>query len=287
MWLAIWGIFAAFILVFVLWTMMVLFQQKKAWSAFARRRKLKYDPGTFMGSPVITGEIEGCPFSLYTGVQQTDDIRGQRYVTILEFQLGQGMPTGAAIATSDYAGFIDGLVFNQSYDPDLTEWKKEYVVRARSVQNLQAYLNKERLQILHLLFAMKNAAVLFFFDELEAVLRIETSDPLRTEAHLEKIVRRLTEAVSKLAPGKQEKEQFKALLAQERQQFSSPVTAPPPAVSAVENEEELDLSEYGLDSDDDEEEEIIIIKKKKKPAKKKAADGVDKVKKSQPPKRAK
>lgn len=216
MWLAIWGCFAAFILAFVGWTLVVLMQQKKAWHAFAKRHKLKYIPGKMMDSPTVTGDLNDRKFSLYTGVQQTDDIRGQRFVSVIEFQLGRGMPTGAAIATKEFAGFISGLIFDRDYKPELAEWDKSYIVRTRSNKNLGAYLTKERQQILHSLFSKKNCAVLYFFDEIEAVLRIETTDPLRNDAHLNKIVQGIQNAVERLVPSEEEKKVFRQLITEEK-----------------------------------------------------------------------
>lgn len=216
MWLAIWGCFAAFIVAFVGWTLVVLMQQKRAWANFAKKNKLKYTPGSFMGSPTVTGEMGKWNFSLYAGVQQTDDIRGQRFVSVIEFQLGRGMPTGAAIATKEFAGFINGLVFDKDFRPALAEWDKSYIARTRSVNSLGAYMTKERTQLLHSLFGLKNSAALFFFDEIEAVLRIETTDPLRNEEHLSKIVNRIMNAVERLSPTDEEKKVFRQLLLQEK-----------------------------------------------------------------------
>lgn len=216
MWLAIWGCFAAFVVAFVGWTLVVLWQQKKAWSNFAKKHQLKYQPGTLMGSPVVSGELSKWKFSLYSGVQQTEDIRGQRFVSVIEFQLGRGMPTGAALATKEFTSFIEGLIFDRTYKPELAEWDKSYIVRTRSSKGLKAYLTKERQQILHSLFSMKNSTALFFFDEIEAVLRIETTDPLRQEEHLNKIVQRIMIAVERLAPTDAEKKEFRKLQAQEK-----------------------------------------------------------------------
>jgi len=216
MWLAIWGIFAAFVAAFVIWTIAVLLQQKRAWLNFSKKHNLKYQPGAFMSSPTVTGELSGWKFSLYTGVQQTDDIRGQRFVSVIEFQLGRGMPTGAAIATKEFSGFVGSLVFDRTIKPELAEWDKTYLVSTRSALSLKAYLTKERQQILHGIFSMKNAAVLFFFDEIEAVLRIETADPLRNEDHLNKIVQRLLAAIARLAPSEAEKKEFRKLFAAEK-----------------------------------------------------------------------
>ncbi|PJB71476.1 MAG: hypothetical protein CO093_05035 [Alphaproteobacteria bacterium CG_4_9_14_3_um_filter_47_13] len=219
MWLAIWFVFTVFIVVFVGWTLFVLFQQKKAWAAFAKKHKMKYQSPRLMESPIVTGQFGAYQLSLYTGTQQTDDVRGQRFITVIEFQFGAGMATGAAISTKEFTGFISGLAFNHIIKPDLAEWKDEYVVKTRDEKNLKSYFTKERQQALVNIFTMKHAAVLFFFDEIETVLRVETSDPLRNAVHLDKIVKRLKETSDILALNTEEKKQRKKLLAAEKERL--------------------------------------------------------------------
>ena len=70
MWIAIWVCLVVFVLVFVGWTLLILLQQKKAWSDYAKKHKLKYESGKFMDAAVVTGNMDGSLFSLYSGVQQ-------------------------------------------------------------------------------------------------------------------------------------------------------------------------------------------------------------------------
>lgn len=262
MWISIWVCLVVFVFIFVGWTLLVLFQQKKAWEAFAKKNKLKYKSGTFMGSPEVSGDMNGYLFSLFSGSQQTEDVRGQRFVTIIEFQMGKGMPTGGVIATKEFSAFAEGLVFKQIYKPELAEWDGNYVVRARDKKNLDVYLSNERQKILYSIFKMKNASALFFFDEIEAVLRIETSDPLRNEAHLDKIIKQLLGAIDILVPTAKEKKEFKKLLAEEKKRQEDGFDE-----DEDEDEDEEEEEEEGDDALDGSEEEQD--EPKKKPASKK------------------
>lgn len=212
MWITIWAIFALLMLGFAGWNMMIMFQQKAAWRALAEKRKLNFEPTGFMSSPNVHGKIDKALFSLFSGVQRTDDVRGERFVTALEFQMGKGLPTGGALGTVQMRPFIDTLIFNETYEPEIEAWQDDFVLRVRDEEGARAYLTDERLKVLCSIFKMKNATVLYFFDEIEAVLRIETSDPLRNAAHLEKIVARLQEAVKILTPSIEEKRRFQSLL---------------------------------------------------------------------------
>lgn len=215
MWIIIWGVFAVLMIGFAAWNMTIMWQQKQAWKSLADKYKLNYESTGFMNSPNVSGKIDRSYFSLFSGVQRTDDVRGERFVTALEFMIGKGMPTGGALGTARMKSFIDTLIFEDTYVPDIEGWDESYVLRARDEEGIRAYLTKERLEELCRIFKMKNSTVLFFFDELEAVLRIETSDPLRNADHLEKIVNRLRDSVELLIPTAEEKRKFKTLLRDE------------------------------------------------------------------------
>ncbi len=200
MWIFIWALFSAFILGVFFWSTAILFQQKRAWEAFAKKNNMTYVPGKMFGSPVVTGHRGGYGLSFFTDNQKTSDVRGQRFVTVIEAQLKMPMPAPAALATKEYGVFIASLNLPDAYEPDLPEWNKSNVIRTRNLPGLKPYLTPERLKILQSLFSMRNAIVLYFFDEHEAVLRIETTDPLRDAVHMEKIAKRIIDAMDKLKP---------------------------------------------------------------------------------------
>lgn len=207
MWILIWLFFSAFILGVTGWSLLVLYQQKKAWKAFATARKLSYEPGTLVGPPSLRGLIDGQVVALFTGQQQTNDARGQRLVTVIEVDMKCALPTGAAIGTPETALFIAGLRLDYEYKPDLPAdlWSPDYAVRTRDVRLLQDYLTPERATALRNIFGMKNSVALLFFDEYDCLLRMETPDPLRDSARIEKIVMRILSETKKLAATDAEK----------------------------------------------------------------------------------
>ncbi len=200
MWLAIWILLTAFVLGVSLWSWVILRQQKKAWSAFAVKTGLNYTPGTLMGSPTVTGLVKGRKLSFFTAAQKTNDARGQRYVTVIELEMGSGLPVGAALATKEFSDFLSTLRMDETLELQSPDWDKSYIVKTRNAARLKEYLTPERLKIIHALFSAKNSIALFIFDETDSVIRIETSDPLRKMEQLESLAKKLTAAADKLAP---------------------------------------------------------------------------------------
>lgn len=211
MWIAIWALIAIFVFGASIWSYRILMQQKKCWSAFGKKYNMEYQAGKLMDSPSLKGKIDGRTVLLYTDVQQTPDMRGQRYVTTIELELGEGVPASIAVGTSGLAGFINDLALKKDFVPDHADWKKGteeeagYLMRTRNLSKLKAYMTAERIDVLVKLFKMKNSQILFFCDEVDGVLRIETSDPMRNLERMEKIVKRLVRDLNVLAPNSDER----------------------------------------------------------------------------------
>ncbi len=200
MWIFLWILASAFILGVFGWSSVILWQQKQAWAAFARKHKMEYKTLRFLDSATVRGTIGGFRMSLFSDARQTNDMRRERYFSVIEFELGSGLPTGAAIGTGGMKEFIDNLSFPEMVTPEHEKWTGDYIARTRSKTLLKEYLTPLRLDALLSMFGMKNASVLYFFDEIDAILHIETVDPLRDAEKLNRIVNRILAAVKVLAP---------------------------------------------------------------------------------------
>lgn len=196
----IWIIISLFLLGISGWTVVILRQQKRSWSAFAARHGLEYQKGGFMESPIVRGTLGGFSISLFCDAQQTDDVRGRRYVSVIEIETGSGMPTGAAMGTQEMRAFIETLAFPDIVAFEHEKWLATYVVKTRDAPALKAFMTKERMDALTDVMRMTNVAVLFFFDELAGILHLETVDPLRDPERLDRIMKRLIAAITILVP---------------------------------------------------------------------------------------
>ena len=198
MWIFLWFVASAFILGVFGWSLLILQQQKRAWAAFAKKYNLAYVSGKLVEAPAIKGAIFGYQAAFFPDVQASQDQRGVRYVTVLEFDLGQGGPTGGVVASENFATFVSGLVFADNLELDSAQWDKNRIVRTRDRDAMRAYLTKDRLDFLNGLMTMKNSSALYFFDEQNSVLHIETTDPIRDAARFEKIVQKITSSLDKM-----------------------------------------------------------------------------------------
>lgn len=206
MWVFIWILLSMFVIGVFLWSQYILYQQKKSWESYAKKAGLNYEGGSFSDPPIVSGMMKGRRISFYTAAQQTADVRGQRFVTVIEIELGAGMPTAAALATKEYSDFIATLKLPETIEIEASDvWKSDYIIKTKNQSVLKKYLNEDRQKALHAVFSMRHSMSLFFFDEQEAVLRIETSDPMRAAGHMEKIARKIIAVADRLSPTAEEK----------------------------------------------------------------------------------
>jgi len=205
MWVIVWIVISAIILGVFGWSVKILQEQKKAWEAFAKKAGLNYTAGKFMEPPVVSGIKDGRKITFYTDVQQTNDIRGQRFITAIEVEFGTGLPATAAIATKEYANFVSALRLEETWRPqEGADWDAGYIVKTENKYDLDKYMTPERMRILKSIFSKGNSMALFFFHDREAILRIETSDPLRNADRMEKICQGVLHAAKGLAPTDEE-----------------------------------------------------------------------------------
>ncbi len=210
MWFLLWLVVSVFILGVFTWSLQILMQQKKAWQAYAKKAALEYTPGKFMDSPTLQGVVAGYRTAIYSQRQPTPDGRGQRYVTVLEFELGEGLPTGGLVAAMSFAPMVAGLNFSETAVIDFPEWDKNRIIKTRDGAAMKAYLTRDRLEALHALMTMNSAAAMYLFDETNGAVRIETTDPLRDAAKMEKIIAKITGLAGRLKLSPAERAALKA-----------------------------------------------------------------------------
>lgn len=203
MWVFIWIVLSLFILGVSAWSWQVLFQQKRAWRSFAEKKGLKYEPGPrFLSSPVVSGNIGPYPFGLFSESRQTSDARGQRFNTVIELALRRGLPVPGVIGTAAMLPILNDLPnLGRVVLPKDPEWDETWFIRTTNAPAMEAYLTPARMGVLKKLFRMKILAGMFLFDDQDAILRVETADPLLDAAKIEKAVALMIEQMEILAPG--------------------------------------------------------------------------------------
>lgn len=191
-WIFLWFCLSAFVIGAFAWTTRILFEQKRAWLAYARKYNLTYDRGPFFGSPSVSGVIGRHRITLFSEEQAAPDARGRRFRTVIELMRPSGLPVRGAIGCRDMVPVIEGAQMETDVVPDSPDWKSEWRARSDDKTMMKAYLTPERIKAAATLFNHKNASAIYIFDAEDALLRYDTGNPLHDPARLDKLVKMMT-----------------------------------------------------------------------------------------------
>lgn len=197
-WIFIWVVLSAIVIGATAWSLQILLRQKAAWEAYAKRRNMSFTRGTFMGPAEIVGVIEDYKVNFFTAERQTLDMRGKRYVSVIEIQLAEGLFDGGVAGTKEMMPFMQTLTQLHPYPVKKEGWDASHVVFVRNDDIANAYFTPERLDTFQQLLSTRNADVLIVFNHEELVVRMETSDPMMDAEKIDKIVARQIGLANKL-----------------------------------------------------------------------------------------
>lgn len=200
-WWFIWVLASGGIIGVFVWTTRALMDQKKAWKAFAAKRKLKVRETGLLQSVSVEGIINDNEFRLASEERPALDLRGRKFVTMFQFKLPVRMPVAGALGSGEYLMFVRNIGARDRLKLKYSDWSENIVeVISDDRDKLEPYFTTERMKVFDTLIKQKGVSVLFLFDDRDAYLRLETIDPFLKLEQLEKLVDKLTPMLSVLHP---------------------------------------------------------------------------------------
>lgn len=188
-WLLLWFGLSSIILGAFVWSVVILQKQKRSWEVLAEKYKLQYDSGRFMDSPTVTGMIGKFGVSCFGATRDPDDVKARRAVSVIEIKLPDGLVGSSAAGTKDMIPFLQTLSALKPHilSSDLWDKDKYYFFTSNPIL-AEEYFNEDRLKHLVAILGVKNAEVVILHDDNEAIVRVETPDPIQETAKAEKVI---------------------------------------------------------------------------------------------------
>jgi hypothetical protein len=196
MWILIWVVLSAILLGATLWSLQILLRQKKAWEAYARKKGLAFNKGTFMGNAEINGQIGNYKVAFFSAERQESDIRRKRFVTGIEFTLFEAIIDGGVAGTQEMLAFMQSLTKLHPYNVE--GWEQGHYLFVRTDAVAKAYFTPDRLNVCADILKTRNADVVLAFGVDQVILRVETADPMQDAEKIDKITTRLISLMDKL-----------------------------------------------------------------------------------------
>lgn len=211
-WIILWLIFSFIILGATFWSLIIQYNQKKTWEAFAKKFGLKYMRGTFTGPCAVEGVFDGYDVSLFTAEQQNQDSRKNRKVTGMQVNANEEFVDSVAIGSSGVRNFIKSIEGLSNHDMSGRKWSKDLTVFSNNKDAIDLFLTDERIEIINKMLGIKNADILLVFENSESIYRVETSNPLTDLDMLEKMLKTTIARYKKLSLSDEEKTKLKKLV---------------------------------------------------------------------------
>ena len=239
LWFLLWFVLSFILLGATFWSTIILLQQKKAWGDYAVKKGLIFTRGTFFGPTSVEGTINGYGVSLFTATQQKEEARQNRQLSVVQINANNRFLDGIGCGTVEMLPFLKSLDGISPHEVKTEKWDKAHYMMTRNKKAVDAYLSEERANILTSILNMPNADILILLDGNEGVIRIETANPLKNAAQIDKIVNNLMAAFKKLTPDEEEIANLKSLydddevkvaeapVVEDKTEIAAPEVAPP------------------------------------------------------------
>lgn len=189
-WIFIWFVLSAIVIGASVWSLQILLRQKKAWETFAKKHNFTYQRGTFMGPAEMSGSIGEYKIAFFTAERTTLDVRGKRYVSVIEVQLLEGIIDGGVAGTKEMQTFMNSLEQLHPYPVSREGCDPTHTIHVRDTAVADAYFTPARIDVFEQVLKTRGADVIIVFNHEEFVLRMETTDPMMDPAKIEKVINR-------------------------------------------------------------------------------------------------
>jgi hypothetical protein len=199
MWLFLWIIFVIAIIVAFVWSYHILFEQKRAWRAFAEKYNLDFAPGGFWDAPEASGFIKGRRVNLYSQPKQDIQTRTASTQNIIEVFLNTSPDTVAVVASSGFMDFLQSIDLPAPFIVEDTQWPAQILARTFDDERPDLWFleNSKRIEAIQLLSKLP-FDIGFVCDRDRAFVVVRTSHPLTEPKRINQIIGKLFQAAELL-----------------------------------------------------------------------------------------
>lgn len=211
MWIFLWVVLSAILLGSTLWSFQILRRQKQAWEIYAKSKNFTYKAGTTMGPAEMSGVIGDYKLSFFTVEKPSDNARSTRYLTAVEIELTEPVVDGGVAGTKEMLPFMQSLQGLKPFKIESPLWEEGLFAFIRYEAIGKAYFTQDRIEAAVSLLKTRNADAIIVFSGQQLVLRLETSDPMKDSAKIDKIVTRAIGLCDKLRTTPEQRKEYVAL----------------------------------------------------------------------------
>jgi len=192
MWLFLWILFVLAIMGAFVWSYHVVFEQKRAWGAFAQKYNLDFAKGTFFQPPAAAGLIKGRQVNLYSQQRVNLETSTQTNTSVIEVFLNKYPDMYGAVGSQGFIDFMAALDLPEPFIVKHPKWPNNFLSRTiDEEQAVEWFLsNEKRIEALAELSKMP-FDVAFMANDNNSFLAARTSHALTDPKRINQIMGKL------------------------------------------------------------------------------------------------
>ena len=192
MWLFLWILFVLAIFVALAWSYHVVFEQKRAWSAFAKKYNLEFIKGTLFETPAAAGLIKGRQVNLYSQQRLNPENATQTSTSVIEVFLNEIPPVYGAVCSQGFLDFMMAMDLNEPFTVEHAQWPSQFLSRTLPNEPVHQWFmdDQKRIEAMSELAKMP-FDVAFVMNDKNSFIAARTSHPLIDPKRINQIMGKL------------------------------------------------------------------------------------------------
>ena len=194
LWILLWAVISAGLIVIFFITLGASLLQVRAWKNFSAKTGLEFKQDNILQPPALVGSYQGYDVRLYTMYENNSILRRKDSWSFTEVDLKAHPDAPFVIAKSSY----QGQLHSDDREKFTVEGLHTSVCEAQSISGAEKFLTKSRKDVLQELWSIDNLDPMLMNNDKACTIIVRTSDPLAHPKELNDHLKSLIAVATKM-----------------------------------------------------------------------------------------
>jgi hypothetical protein len=189
MWIFLWIIIVLAVIGAIIWSYHIIFEQKRAWGAFAKKYNLTCTSMGYLKAPEVTGQIKGRTVNIYSIERYAPETDVRTVTSMVEVFLKNDPGMYAAVSSPGFIDYMNDVQLPMPFIVDHPDWPQNVLSRTFENETAAEWFSNNETRI----NAIKKMSVmpfdtLFVANDMNSFIGVRTSHPLTDPRRINQIM---------------------------------------------------------------------------------------------------
>lgn len=192
MWVFLWIIIVLAVIIGVIWSYRIVFEQQRAWAVFAKKYGMTCKKMGLFKAPDVAGQIKDKRVNIYSLTQINPETGVQQISTMIEVFLNNDPGVYGAVSSTGFLDYMNTVQLPMPFMVEHPQWPQNILARTFENEQISAWFSEKEERIL----AIKELNALpfdtiFVANDNNSFVGIRTTHPLDDPKRINQIVGKL------------------------------------------------------------------------------------------------